>query len=196
MSRARFETETIDTRTLRLTPSDPLSFGDVLESWRGSSSFREDFMRPLIDLPFRAIRWELPPLTTSRLSRPFECVVLDSPGLDVPADGVPFRQHFEASSESILTFDNLGADAHLIVPSPEGDASAYAHLLAFLRGAPGEQRHALWRTVARVTASRLSEKPLWLSTAGGGVAWLHVRLDERPKYYGHKPYRSLDSGTS
>ncbi|MGI9175867.1 MAG: DUF6940 family protein [Rhodothermales bacterium] len=24
---------------------------------------------------------------------------------------------------------------------------------------------------------------MWLSTAGGGVSWLHVRLDSRPKYY-------------
>jgi hypothetical protein len=31
-------------------------------------------------------------------------------------------------------------------------------------------------------------QPIWLSTAGMGVAWLHIRLDERPKYYSHKPY--------
>jgi len=28
-----------------------------------------------------------------------------------------------------------------------------------------------------------------LSTAGMGVYWLHVRLDTRPKYYQHTPYR-------
>ncbi len=32
--------------------------------------------------------------------------------------------------------------------------------------------------------------PVWLSTAGAGVSWLHVRLDDRPKYYGHGPYRT------
>jgi hypothetical protein len=31
--------------------------------------------------------------------------------------------------------------------------------------------------------------PEWLSTAGAGVSWLHVRLDDRPKYYGYAPYR-------
>ena len=36
---------------------------------------------------------------------------------------------------------------------------------------------------------RLSAKPVWLSTAGAGVSWLHVRLDDRPKYYGYAPYR-------
>ena len=36
---------------------------------------------------------------------------------------------------------------------------------------------------------RLGTKPVWLSTAGAGVSWLHVRLDDRPKYYGYAPYR-------
>ena len=35
---------------------------------------------------------------------------------------------------------------------------------------------------------RLGGKPVWLSTAGLGVGWLHVRLDDRPKYYRHAPY--------
>jgi hypothetical protein len=37
--------------------------------------------------------------------------------------------------------------------------------------------------------ARLGAKPVWLSTAGGGVSWLHVRLDDQPKYYGFEPYR-------
>ena len=37
--------------------------------------------------------------------------------------------------------------------------------------------------------SRVGARPIWLSTAGHGVAWLHVRLDSRPKYYLHAPYR-------
>jgi len=38
---------------------------------------------------------------------------------------------------------------------------------------------------------RLSSRPVWLSTAGGGVSWLHVRLDDRPKYYHHAAYRVI-----
>jgi Family of unknown function (DUF6940) len=32
-------------------------------------------------------------------------------------------------------------------------------------------------------------KPVWLSPAGAGVSWLHLRLDDQPKYYGYAPYR-------
>ncbi len=30
-----------------------------------------------------------------------------------------------------------------------------------------------------------------VSTNGLGVAWLHVRLDTRPKYYTFQPYRTM-----
>ena len=39
--------------------------------------------------------------------------------------------------------------------------------------------------------SRTSELPVWVSTNGDGVAWLHVRIDERPKYYAYAPYRKF-----
>ena len=41
---------------------------------------------------------------------------------------------------------------------------------------------------------RLGTAPVWLSTAGAGVSWLHVRLGDRPKYYGHAPYRQAIFG--
>jgi hypothetical protein len=51
------------------------------------------------------------------------------------------------------------------------------------------ENHALWRTVGKTLQERIAEQPVWLSTAGGGVSWLHVRLDSRPKYYGYHPYK-------
>jgi len=42
---------------------------------------------------------------------------------------------------------------------------------------------------------RLADTPLWLSTAGLGVSWLHVRLDTRPKYYRHRVYASTQYWT-
>jgi hypothetical protein len=48
--------------------------------------------------------------------------------------------------------------------------------------------HALWQCVAETALARLSAAPLWISTAGGGVAWLHVRVEGAPKYYAYRPY--------
>jgi hypothetical protein len=78
----------------------------------------------------------------------------------------------------------------LVAPAPLGPPGAYAHLATFARGAPPEQQQALWQTVGAAVARRLSPAPLWLSTSGLGVAWLHVRLDKQPKYYTYPPYRS------
>ena len=47
----------------------------------------------------------------------------------------------------------------------------------------------LWQLVGAAMQRRLNTKPVWLSTAGAGVSWLHVRLDDWPKYYGYTPYR-------
>jgi hypothetical protein len=113
-------------------------------------------------------------------------------------DAEAFRSYFEG--DNVVTFRNLGGDAILIAPSPAGAASSYAHLAAFLRTAADSlaaflrtaadsQVHALWQNVARSVAESLTEKPMWLSTSGLGVAWLHIRLDSSPKYYQHQPYK-------
>ena len=75
-----------------------------------------------------------------------------------------------------------------MVPCPRGNNNAYGHLAAFVRNAPHGQIHRLLSSVAGAMQSRLTQAPLWLSTAGDGVAWLHVRIDQRPKYFGYGPY--------
>jgi hypothetical protein len=79
----------------------------------------------------------------------------------------------------------------MVVPCPIGPVNAYGHLASFVRNAPEQQIHDLWQAVADAMARRIATKPVWLSTAGAGVSWLHVRLDDRPKYYGHAPFRNL-----
>jgi hypothetical protein len=166
------------------------TFRDVQDGWSNDVVFRGLWNRLLADSESRAFRWETPPLTQSTTNRAFECVLLNSPGLDRPADPHAFAEHFPArgSHETVVAFANLGGDAIMVVPAPLGPRNAYGHLAAFVRKAPEKQRDQLWQTVAAAMERRLSEKPVWLSTAGGGVAWLHVRLDDRPKYYGHEEY--------
>lgn len=179
-------------RGLRFTvdlDSRPASFADVLRGWQEDAGFRSLFNALLADAPYSAFRWETPPVTNTTLTRPFEFVLLDSPGLAPRPDPEAFAEHFASAQAGVVVFSNLGGDAILVVPCPVAEPSAYGHLAAFVRLAPEPQRHALWQMVGEAMAKRVGVKPVWLSTAGAGVSWLHVRLDDRPKYYGFGPYR-------
>lgn len=168
------------------------TYSDVIAAWRNDANFREWFNALLAGARFTAFRWETPPVTTKTASRPFEFVLLDSPGLLLKPDPDAFEEHFGGQSGSeVLSFPNLGGDAIMVVPRPLASMSAYGHIAAFVRNAPEPQRHALWKAVGDAMARRINARPVWLSTAGGGVSWLHVRLDDRPKYYGFAPYRVL-----
>jgi hypothetical protein len=170
--------------------SSPVTYAEVLRLWQTDAGFRSFFLALLSDAPFSAFRWETPPITTATADRPFEFVLLDSPGLARNPDAISFAEHFRAAGEAeVVEFTNLGKDAIMVVPCPRGPLSAYGHIGAFVRQAPEAQKHALWQLVGAAMQRRLSSKPVWLSTAGAGVSWLHVRLDDRPKYYGYGPYR-------
>ncbi len=172
---------------------EPVPYGHVIDLWVDSPAFRSFFIECLAEAPFSALRWETPPVTAGTLDRPFEHVLVDSPWLDVPPDRSPFEEHFSASALAVA-FVNLGRDAVLVAPCPPGRPADYAHLGAFLRNAPEVQQHALWQKVGRTMRTQVAAAPVWLSTAGGGVDWLHVRLDDRPKYYAHAPYRRPPAG--
>lgn len=167
----------------------PILYADVLHRWLQDADFRAFFNDLLVDAPFSAFRWETPPITTATANRPFEFVLIDSPGLATHPNINAFAEHFRDSSSGVVEFPNLGRDATLIAPCPSGPLSAYSHLGSFVRQAAASQKHALWQAVSAAMQRRLGPQPVWLSTAGGGVSWLHVRLDDQPKYYGYAPYR-------
>jgi hypothetical protein len=170
--------------------SGELSFGAVVELWRDSAEFREYFINLISGSSFDAFFWETPPVTELTVCRRFEFVLVQASSLSrLSPDPAPFIPHFSTHpSEAVLTFPNLGGDAILIVPAPLAGARCYTHLAAFVRSAPRSQVDAFWCIVGHAMGQRISSHPIWLSTAGMGVSWLHLRLDSRPKYYRHEPY--------
>eukprot|EP01031_Cornospumella_fuschlensis_P034019 gene34019-41170_t len=150
---------------------------------------------------WQAVFWECKPVKPAEFglaSHAFEFVVLNAPSLaSKQADLDSFKEHFdkpENSNKLAIAFTNLGKDALLSVPTPQQhDVQTYTHLLSFLRGASDQQVVALWSTVGQVFLSRMAEVnyPLWLSTSGLGVFWLHVRNDKVPKYYNYAPFKSF-----
>ncbi|MDB6155607.1 MAG: hypothetical protein JWL90_4060 [Chthoniobacteraceae bacterium] len=183
----------LDSRTVRVTLSggSPLRVSDVLQLWGSDETFRSFFSECVIDSGFDAFFWETPPITLSSLEMPFEFVVVEGSSLGrLRPDPQPFSEHFSTGSgPSVLSFPNLRGDATLIVPAPiASDQTCYIDLSRFLRTAPPQQVDLFWQAVAAAVQQRVSTSPIWLSSAGMGVAWLHLRLDSHPKYYRHRPY--------
>ena len=175
-----------------LSMAKPLLYSEVVGQWQTNPAFRAFFISLLADAPFSAYFWETPSVTHATVNQIFECVLVDSPQLaKVHPDPSAFGNYFQSTNgdQGIVTFSNLGKDAVLVAPSPRAPLSAYPHLAAFMRNAPESQKHALWQSVGKAVERCLDQRPLWLSTSGLGVFWLHVRLDSYPKYYTFRPYR-------
>lgn len=167
-----------------------MSWAEVSEAWQRDAAFCALFADALSDTPFASFFWESPPVIGASREEACEHVVVDAPRLaGVRAEPEAFEAHF-VKGEPIATFPNLGADAILVAPAPFGDPQGGAHLAAFLRAGPPDRVAALFAAVGRAFDARLERpEPVWLSTSGVGVRWLHVRLDDRPKYITHRPYR-------
>ena len=182
-------------REYRLYDGDEaVSFRAFFGRLVSDEAFTDWFCCTLADFEGAAFYWELPPLTAATLDRDTEFVLIEAPMLArFPPERAPFEEHFrQAPGEDAIVFPNLGGDAILVVPCPQGPDAHYPHLAAFLRHADRTQALALWRVTAQEMLRRLGPRPIWLSTAGGGVAWLHIRLDSWPKYYSHQPYREAE----
>jgi hypothetical protein len=101
----------------------------------------------------------------------------------------------EGPSGGVCSFANLGRDATLVSPVPldDLDDATYSHLARFVREAPERQVLEFWKKAASTYLDVLKRKDkddgrddevgTWFSTNGMGVAWLHLRIDDRPKYY-------------
>jgi hypothetical protein len=187
--------DSIDFQTTKYTMSSAaglLSFREVIDLWQTSPEFRNWFVAQLRESPFEAFFWETPAVTSKTLDRPFEFVLVQSATLvRLAPDPTPFlRQFASRGGEDVVTFPNLGGDAILVVPAPVAAAECYPHLAQFLRHGPSAQVDSFWCTVGQSMQERISNEPTWLSTAGLGVSWLHLRLDSQPKYYRHAPYKA------
>jgi hypothetical protein len=164
-----------------------LRFKRVLELWQSNPAFRVFYNQLLADHSFAAYFWEHPSLTITNQDQHYEFVLIDSPYLaGVSAEPAIFAEYFRGK-QSVVSFPNLRGDAQLVVPEPFKEL-AYPHLASFCRHAPIAQVHDFWALAGKAVTEKLSAAPHWLSTSGLGVYWLHLRLDERPKYYNHQVY--------
>jgi len=191
-SRFRYESSQLlhGTKYVLMNGNEPIPYLEALDSLARNPEFREGLTAVLAASDYAAYRWETPPITLAGRARPFEFVLVDSPSLAPSPEPEVFGPYFsELPAEvDVLAIPNLGKTATLIVPRQLAQPRSYCHLARFVREAPKPQIHHLWQCVADAVKANLSERPLWLSTAGDGVSWLHVRVEGTPKYYAYRPY--------
>ena len=187
------KSEQLDRNTMRyfiLRDGIKLSNADVIQLWKHNDEFNSFYRHLLSASEYAGFFWELKPVQKNSLGADFEFVLVNSsilPG--IKAEQRSFAEHFKGGN--VVSFPNLGGDAKLIVPECRSEEQHYAHLAAFVRNAPAEQVIDFWKMVGTEFGNAIGDSPKWLSTAGLGVYWLHVRIDSLPKYYRHEPYRKI-----
>jgi hypothetical protein len=168
-----------------------MSFRVVLERLSSSQTFIQFFVEILKSCPYEGFFWEVKPSTIHSLDEPFEFVLVKSVELTkIQADSTTFEEYFRGH-QSVVTFWNLRKDAQLVVPAPLGQKEYYGHLALFVRNASSGQVALFFQKVAEAYYQSLGTEPIWLSTSGLGVSWLHVRIDVRPKYLRYLPYTQV-----
>lgn len=167
----------------------------------------------IVSSPYASLLFETPGASAhSSSTTPFEFALVNEPALKVVAESRPdrnaFSKHFvvarrQADEARVCSFQNLGGDAILIAPLPpapssdgedDNNDSTYSHLAIFVRNAPRSQVSDFWKLAAAsylhvLQRKHPQEEKTWFSTNGMGVSWLHMRIDDRPKYYSYAPFR-------
>ena len=184
--------------TTGLQRDSSLTQREFLRGLQTDTRFRDWFTRQLLELSAdaKAIRFECAPFHCDRLNAAMRFVVLSDASLERRCDRVAFSEHFVDAPCSI--FENHRGDAVLVIPCPSASRGVeHQHLLSYLRTADEDQIDAFWEAVATAAIERLeSVERVWLSTAGDGVAWLHVRVDKKPKYFQYAPFRFCSQSES
>lgn len=168
-----------------------LPFARIIEGWRYSPAFRSFYTETLLAHGGNGCFWEHPRLNKSTVDQAYECVITQTDTFSGrTANFRPFAREMRPG-ERIGSFPNLSGEALLVVPNQSDEISCNGRdLISFLRTAPEKLMHEFWARVGQETAAAIDAgSPFqFLSTHGLGVLWLHVRLEERGKYYSFKAY--------
>ncbi len=183
--------ETGEPGRFRISSAENVSFQTFFRGLVEEKNYCLHWNQVMASVPLDAFFWELPALDQGCLGRAFECMVMDAPLLNRPANPAAFVGQFSKCSACVTRFRNLGRDAHLVVPAPgPGKVQEFSHLAEFCRNADEGTAVAFWKLSGDTVLQEIGESTKWVSTSGAGVPWLHLRIDSYPKYYVYRPYRT------
>lgn len=146
--------------------------------------------------PFESYFLEFHPVSFNILSETiFEFVIVKTTSFLNKTDIITFgKSNLNTNSNNIYTFYNLSKTSILISPcyNYNYDINIYNNICTFMRSNNFEQQNKLLITIFSLYLNILYQnrnKLYWLSTHGKGVGWLHVRIDDCPKYISWSPYK-------
>lgn len=158
-------------------------------------AFRKLFNAVLSKSPFDAFFFECPGVNNKTVKTTlFEFVLINSKQLaNIKVNSDPFEMYLNKCKKSATYFKNLSKTTELIIPCRlYKNTQQYAHLANFCRMGETRQQNMFWKLVGTKMLELLKSKTcIWLSTSGLGVHWLHIRLDQKPKYYNYVKYKKL-----
>lgn len=170
-----------------------LSYREVLDLWTNDKIFKDFFIRLLKINKMPSYFWETPPLTNTTIDRDFECIMKSKPKNENPPTPNKYADEYvkDKDQDGIVFCKGMEGEEELIIPIPIDSKSDYRSLKLFTENAPLKLQHALWEQVGKNAQQKLSNKPIWISVAGSGVNWLHIRFDRTPSYYQFSEYVPL-----
>ena len=195
------KTQETKTKPTHLTD---ITWGSFLEKMKEDNAIFK-FNQELAESPHKAFLFECNPIRYEKLDETkFEYTLISDKILDKKsANPSAFSKEISTAhkkGERSTHFLNLGKNARLIIPSnldKKTKTKQFAHIARFVREASKEDILSFWKTVFTSLKNELQEKHkknpnqwTWLNTHGHGVPWLHMRVDSRPKYYSHSPYKT------
>jgi hypothetical protein len=110
----------------------------------------------------------------------------------VMANHTAFETYMEKQGDNkFVVFPSLGGDGLLLVPTLKLEETPYdscAHVARFMLEASAREVICMWKKLAEVVLERHADPtrngaPIYVSTHGKGVPWLHMRICDTPKYY-------------
>ena len=113
---------------------------------------------------------------------------IENKRLDIMEENSSFYSNYIKSSTNkyATSFYNLSKTSILIIPIPR-TGKKFTTLKHFIDNASLEHQKKFWKYVSKEIKSFLKQYgQVCISTHGLGVPYLHIRLDQTPKYYSSK----------
>ena len=174
-----------------------LTYKNFYESIKSSEKLINDIISILKLIVFESYYLEFNPTSWNSLENTiFEFVIIKTTAFTNKTDIITFGEsNINTNSNNIYTFYNLSKSSILISPhyNHNYDMNTYNNICTFMRTSNFKQQFLLL-TIAfaqyQIQLKKNINKLLWLSTHGKGIGWLHIRIDNTPKYISFQSYKN------